>query len=52
MAFPQDFKIYACIMAGCDYLPSIKGIGLKTAIKYLQKYNYSADRKVVVESAL
>lgn len=23
-------------MAGCDYLPSIKGIGLKKALKYLE----------------
>ncbi len=28
-----------CIMAGCDYLDSIKGIGLKTAYNLLCKYN-------------
>ena len=25
------------IMAGCDYLPSIKGIGIKKAIEFLDK---------------
>jgi len=25
-------------MAGCDYLPSIKGMGLKLAIDYLDRF--------------
>ena len=25
-----------CVMAGCDYLPSIKGIGLKKAIRFVE----------------
>jgi len=25
-------------MAGCEYLPSIPGIGLKVAIKHMEKY--------------
>lgn len=28
-----------CIFSGCDYLPSIKGIGLATACKLLIQYN-------------
>lgn len=28
-----DSRILACILAGCDYVPSIKGIGIKKAIK-------------------
>lgn len=28
-----------CMLSGCDYLPSINGIGLKTAHKYLSRYN-------------
>ena len=31
-----DF-VNICIMAGCDYLPSIQGIGLKTAIKHFSQ---------------
>ena len=27
-----------CIMSGCDYLNSPKGIGIKTAHQFLQKY--------------
>ena len=27
-----------CILSGCDYLPSISGMGLKTAHKYLKRY--------------
>ncbi|KAM0679311.1 Rad2 nuclease [Binucleata daphniae] len=26
-----------CILSGCDYLPSIKGVGLKTAIKLMEE---------------
>lgn len=26
-----------CILAGCDYLPNLPGIGVKTAIKYLER---------------
>lgn len=26
-------RIAACVLAGCDYLRSIKGIGIKKAIK-------------------
>ena len=29
----------ACVMAGCDYIPSIKGIGLKKAIRYLEQHS-------------
>lgn len=28
----------ACILSGCDYLPSMDGLGLKTAIKLMKKY--------------
>ena len=34
---PQDFT-FICIMAGCDYLPSIKGIGIKKAINYFHRF--------------
>ena len=30
--------IEACVMAGCDYIPSIKGIGLKKAAKLFQEF--------------
>lgn len=30
--------LQVCILAGCDYLPSAPGIGLKTAVKYMARY--------------
>lgn len=27
-----------CILSGCDYLPSVSGVGLKNAYKYLRDY--------------
>jgi exonuclease 1 len=30
--------IYACILSGCDYLASPKGIALKTAVGLLNKH--------------
>ena len=30
--------LLTCIMSGCDYLESIKGIGFKTALKLIQKH--------------
>ena len=27
-----------CILSGCDYLPSVPGIGLSTAHKLMKKY--------------
>ncbi|KAJ7389055.1 Rad2 nuclease [Desmophyllum pertusum] len=35
--FTQERFRHMCILSGCDYLPSIKGIGLQTAIKLLRK---------------
>lgn len=34
-----------CILSGCDYLPSLPGMGLKTAHKLLQKYK-TADKVI------
>lgn len=31
--------VYTCILSGCDYLESIKGIGFKTAIKLVQQHS-------------
>ncbi|KAI5121955.1 hypothetical protein M0805_002026 [Coniferiporia weirii] len=36
---------WMAMLSGCDYLPSISGIGLKTAYQLLKKYN-SVDRVV------
>ena len=33
----QDF-IHACVLAGCDYLPSVKGMGLKKALNYFDRF--------------
>lgn len=29
---------HMCILSGCDYLPSLRGVGLKMAYKLLAKY--------------
>lgn len=34
-AFDQNMFLSVWIMSGCDYLPSVKGIGFKKAFKYL-----------------
>lgn len=36
-------KINACVLAGCDYLSNIKGIGLRTAVGLLKKYKTVPD---------
>lgn len=33
----QENLIELCIMSGCDYIPSLKQIGLKTGLKYFSK---------------
>lgn len=38
MGFSQDMFLTACIMSGCDYLDSIKGIGFKTACELVRKH--------------
>ena len=35
--FTQERFRHMCILSGCDYLPSVKGIGLHKAIKLLRK---------------
>jgi len=35
--FSKDMFLKMCILGGCDYLPSIKGIGLKTAYKIVKE---------------
>lgn len=31
VGFKNDMLLYTCILSGCDYLESIKGVGLKKA---------------------
>ena len=35
--FTQEKFRHMCILSGCDYLPSVKGIGLHKALKLLRK---------------
>lgn len=32
-----------CILSGCDYLPSVPGIGLTTAHKLMKKYGRNVN---------
>ena len=34
----HDLLLVCCILSGCDYLESIKGIGFKKAVKLVQTY--------------
>lgn len=36
--FTQEMFRQVCILGGCDYLPSIEGIGIVTAIKLMNQY--------------
>jgi len=33
----EDFS-YACVMAGCEYLPNIERVGLKMTLKHFEKH--------------
>lgn len=35
--FKMDKFIHMCVLSGCDYLPSLQGIGIQTAYKFIQK---------------
>eukprot|EP01022_Parablepharisma_sp_SALTPOND_P026120 TRINITY_DN619_c0_g1_i1.p3 TRINITY_DN619_c0_g1~~TRINITY_DN619_c0_g1_i1.p3 ORF type:complete len:597 (-),score=73.13 TRINITY_DN619_c0_g1_i1:1829-3619(-) len=39
LGFEQDNFLRTCILSGCDYLDSIKGIGFKTALRYVTAAN-------------
>ena len=34
----QNLLLLTCILSGCDYLESLKGIGFKKAIRYVQQF--------------
>ncbi|CAM9377506.1 unnamed protein product [Chrysoparadoxa australica] len=40
--------IHMCLLAGCDYIPSIKGIGIKTAYELVQKHSDRAKLLMAV----
>lgn len=44
----QRQRVQLCILAGCDYLPSIEGIGIRKALEFMRKYRdgYSVIRAI------
>ena len=48
-AFTREQFIQACIMGGCEYLPSIQQVGLKVALRLFSKH---ATADAVVESLM
>ncbi|KAJ9073858.1 Rad2 nuclease [Entomophthora muscae] len=47
---PEKFR-HLCILSGCDYLPSVQGIGLKTAAKFIaSSSNYLEAIKTISHS--
>jgi exonuclease-1 len=45
--FTQEMLLTTCIISGCDYIDSIKGIGLKKAHKLV--YEYGDDLKTILK---
>jgi exonuclease 1 len=43
--FNQDMFLKTCILNGCDYLESVKGIGFKKALKLMKENN--GDIKII-----
>jgi len=41
----HDNFTMACILSGCDYLESMKGMGLKTALDYVKNVSNLDDLK-------
>ncbi|CAD8179648.1 unnamed protein product [Paramecium octaurelia] len=39
LAFKNEQLIDVCIMSGCDYVPSIRGMGIRKAIDFMSKYD-------------
>jgi exonuclease-1 len=42
---PESFR-HMCILSGCDYLPSISGVGPSTAVKLMRKFNKDPFRVI------
>lgn len=42
--FTQNSFRQMCILSGCDYLPSVPGIGLGKATKLMRKYGQNPER--------
>eukprot|EP01134_Creolimax_fragrantissima_P003334 CFRG3334T1 len=52
--FDEKQLLHMCILSGCDYLPSVPGMGLKTAFKYIKQYGnaHNAIRRLRGSSKL
>jgi exonuclease-1 len=46
--FDHELLLKTCILNGCDYCESIKGIGFKTALKLIKEHN--GDIKRIIEN--
>jgi exonuclease-1 len=42
--FQGDMFLYMCILSGCDYLDSIKGIGFKKAYKLVYEHGENLSK--------
>ena len=47
LKFDYDMLLTTCILSGCDYLKSIKGIGFKTANKLINRLLKDSDSEVL-----
>ncbi len=46
--FDYEMLLKTCILSGCDYCESLKGIGFKTALKLIKEHN--GDINVILEN--
>lgn len=53
---PEDFNMdkfrYMCILSGCDYLPSVPGVGLIKARQFITRTSEPDIYKVIVANLL
>lgn len=47
----DELVTFACVLAGCDYFENVRGVGLKTAMNILRKFqHFSTDLQTLTES--
>lgn len=53
---PEQFNLdkfrYMCILSGCDYLPSVSGVGLMKARQFITRTSEPDIYKVIFNSTL
>jgi 5'-3' exonuclease len=48
-SFMGDMLLNMCILSGCDYIDSLKGIGLKTAHKHMVQQGNDNVKEILIK---